>query len=151
MSQKVLIALLIILSVLGFVDSFYLAEKAATNSPLFCNIGAWFDGCNTVAQSPYSKFFGIPLAYFGVVFYALMILTTSLIVWRSKRLFFKALIIFAGIGAVLSLVFLFIQFFLIKALCIYCIASAIIAFFSLWFSWRLFSKYAPSLLPTVIP
>lgn len=140
MIQRVLIASLLFLSILGFADSFYLAEKAATNTPLFCNVGAWFDGCNTVAQSPYSKFFGVPLAYFGVAFYALMILVAALIAWKPQRLWYLALLIVAIVGAVLSAVFLFIQFALIQALCIYCIISAIISFCNLLLAWKVYPR-----------
>lgn len=150
MSRGILIALLVGLSVLGLVDSLYLSEKAATDSALFCDIGAGLDGCNVVAQSPYSQFLGIPLAYFGVVFYALMLIAILFVHSKPLRLSYQVLMTVAIAGALFSLVFLFIQLALIKAICMYCVVSAAVTFLSLWFSWRLFSRFAPT-LPIVIP
>lgn len=150
MTKKVLFGILIALSLLGLADSLYLAEKATLDEPLFCDIGAGLDGCNIVAQSPYSQFLGIPLAYFGVAFYALVLLAALFIFWRPFEFSYHVLMIVTTIGALFSVAFLFIQIVLIQALCIYCIASAVIAFLSLWVAYVLFSRFSPR-LPVVIP
>jgi uncharacterized membrane protein len=150
MTKNVLFAVLIGLSLLGLADSLYLAEKATLDQPLFCNIGEGLDGCNIVAQSPYSQFLGIPLAYFGVAFYVLVLLATILTMVRPFEFSYHVLMIVTTIGALFSVAFLFIQIVLIQALCIYCIASAIIAFLSLAVAYRLFSRFAPK-FPVVIP
>ncbi len=31
------------------------------------------DGCNTVAYSPYGRIYGVPIGYFGLFFYAVML------------------------------------------------------------------------------
>ncbi len=148
MARKTLLGLLTVLSALGLLDSLYLAEKAMTNSALFCDIGAGLDGCNIVAQSPYSQLFGvIPLAYIGVLFYVLLLLAV-LVAWHKHTLLrHRALLTVALLGALFSVVFLFIQFVLIKALCIYCIASAVIAFLSLGAAWYLDTKHQPAVVP----
>ena len=150
MTKNVLFAVLIGLSLLGLVDSFYLAEKATMNEPLFCDIGAGLDGCNIVAQSPYSQLFGIPLAYFGVAFYALILFAAAFILWRPFEFSYHVLMIVTTIGALFSVAFLFIQVVLIQAFCIYCIVSALIAFISLAVAYQLFSRFSPR-LPVVIP
>jgi uncharacterized membrane protein len=149
MSRKALLILLLALSVLGLIDSLYLAEKAMTGNALFCDIGAGLDGCNTVAQSPYSQVLGIPLAYFGVVFYALLLIAVLVARQREHTLVHKALLSVAGLGALFSVVFLYIQLALIQALCIYCIASAAIAFICVAAAWRLDAKHSPP--PAVVP
>ncbi len=143
MTRATLIIILLVLGVLGLVDSIYLAGHATADTALFCDIGAGLDGCNTVAQSPYSKFYGIPLAYFGVAYYALLALLALIVAFRPLKLIYKGLLAYAVVGAVASVVFLFIQFVFIKALCIYCIASAIIAFLALFASFILFKRFAP--------
>ena len=150
MTKNVLFGILIALSFFGLADSVYLAEKATMDEPLFCDIGAGLDGCNIVAQSPYSQLFGIPLAYFGVVFYALVLLAALLTIWRPFEFSYHVLLIVTTVGALFSVAFLFIQIVLIQALCIYCIASALIAFLSVGVAWRLFLRFAPK-LPVVIP
>lgn len=148
MTRRAIIYLIIILAVLGLGDSIYLAVKAATHSSLFCEIGAGLDGCNTVAQSPYSRPFGIPLAYLGVVFYALLLGAALAALWKHHQHFHRALLAVAGIGALFSVAFLYIQLALIEAVCIYCLASAAIAFLSLGLAFWLERRHAP--VPAVL-
>lgn len=149
MTRTALIYLIIGLAVLGLADSIYLALKAATEAPLFCDLGAGLDGCNQVAQSPYSRIYGIPLAYLGVLFYSLLVASGLAALWKHHRYLHRALLAVAAVGAAFSVVFLYIQLFLIQAMCIYCIASAVIAFLSLGVSIYLDRNHSD--LPAVIP
>ncbi len=151
MNRSGLTALLLVLSFLGLADAWYLTQSALTGTALSCDIGAALDGCNIVAQSPYSKLFGLPLALYGVGFYALVFaLTASLFVWHARALYRFA--VWLGIvGVLMSAVFLAIQFFLIKALCIYCLASAAITLF-IWVASRsLWKRFAPSPVVVEVP
>jgi uncharacterized membrane protein len=141
MSRQTLVNVLIVLAVIGLADSLYLAVQASQNAALFCDIGAGLDGCNEVAQSPYSRLFGIPLAYLGVVFYALLLIASVVAIGKESQWVHRALLFVAGIGAIFSVVFLYIQLALIQALCVYCIASAAIAFLSLAIAYSLDRKY----------
>lgn len=132
MNRTALVGALLALSFLGIADSWYLLQSAVTDTALSCDIGGGLDGCNIVAQSPYSQFLGTPLALYGVGFYALMFLLAAVVVGVHRRLLYRALFWLATLGALASVVFLGIQFFLIQALCVYCIASAGITFL-LWF------------------
>ncbi len=149
MSRAALLNLLLVLGVIGLLDSLYLAQHAISDASLFCDIGAGLDGCNTVAQSPYSRFLGIPLAFYGVAFYGLLILGTFAAIWKHHRHLHRALLAIAAIGALFSVAFLYIQFALIKALCIYCLVSAGVAFISLgialWIDLR--HKNLPAVIP----
>ena len=57
------------LALIGIADAFYVAHASYTGQSMWCPI---VDGCNTVAQSPYARIFGVPLSYFGLVFYLCM-------------------------------------------------------------------------------
>lgn len=149
MTKKVLFSVLIGLSLLGLADALYLADKAAVQEPLFCDIGAGLNGCNVVAQSPYSRLFDIPLAYYGVVFYLLLLAGPLLTLWRPWGFMYKALLVLTGSAALASMAFLYIQFVLIRALCVYCVASAVIAFISFGVAYLLYTRFAPK-LPVVI-
>ena len=150
MHRTILLALIIALSLLGVADSWYLLQSAVTDTALTCDIGAGLDGCNIVAQSPYSKLFGVPLALYGVGFFGLIFLgALALLFSRNPRLYL-VLLGLAGIGAAASVVFLYIQFVLIKALCIYCLLSAAIAFALILLAWWLFKRHAvPSVTPVL--
>lgn len=142
-SRTGLLASLLILTALGIADAFYLALSAFQGAALFCDVGAALDGCNIVAQSPYSKLFGLPLALYGVFFYGLVFfLIAALFKWTHHPLY-QAVATLGGIGFAASLVFLFIQFVLIQALCIYCIVSAVISALICILSIQLFRRHAP--------
>lgn len=126
MHRTLLLALLFALSFLGIADSWYLYQSAVTDTALSCDIGAGLDGCNTVAQSPYSYLFGIPLALYGVGFFAFVCALAAALTLFPARFLYRALLALSVFGTGASAVFLYIQFVLIKALCIYCIASAVI-------------------------
>lgn len=109
----------------GLVDALYLSYAHYAQDPLICGI---LEGCNAVAQSPYSKIFGVPIAYLGVLYYTGMLkmafwkhYVPALSVW-GHRLF----VLGAYTGAAASVVFAYIQYALIGAFCIYCLLSATI-------------------------
>jgi len=146
MNRALLIVLLIVLSLFGVADSWYLYQSAVTDTALSCDIGAGLDGCNIVAQSPYSQFLGLPLALYGIGFFAvLFVFSMALMVFHSRSLY-RAVHLLSLVGSVASLVFLFIQFALIQAICIYCIASAVLVFCMYLISrvlWKRFAQPAP--------
>ena len=134
---------IIVLTSLGLLDALYLSDMALTGSELACSI-AGLDGCNVVAQSVYSQFLGIPLAVYGVIFYSLLLLAIIVSLYRvsigTKRLvFFIALA-----GALFSSYFMYLQFFVIKALCIYCIGSAFVAYILAILTWWATRTQTPS-------
>ena len=142
-SRRTLIALLLVLSFLGLADSWYLFQSAITDTALSCNIGGGLDGCNAVAKSPYSHLFGVPLALYGVGFYAFLFVLAAALAFLPKRSLYRASYLAAIFGALASVAFLLVQFLLIKAVCIYCIASAVFAFLILAIARRLWKRHAP--------
>ncbi len=116
---------ILILAFCGIADSAYVAQHEATHTPLICNIGS-LSGCNVVAQSPYSKFLGIPLAEYGILFYAMLFVLAALELVIYDTLLRRVLQTFAVFGIVASLYFVGLQIFVIGALCVYCLGSAVI-------------------------
>jgi uncharacterized membrane protein len=110
----------------GLADSAYVLQHEADGTPLLCNINA-LGGCNIVAQSPYSKFLGVPLAEYGVIFYGMIFALAALELAVFDRLLRRVLQGFALFGIAASLYFTFVQVFIIKALCVYCLGSAVVA------------------------
>lgn len=149
MGKKTLLVSLAVLALLGIGDSFYLAESAMTDTALVCDIDG-LNGCNIVAQSPYAYFMDVPLGVYGIGFYALSLLLVLLIAFSPRKLLYTVLLILSALGALASIAFLGIQAFLIQAVCIYCIGSAVITFIMFPLSYRLFKRFAPE-LPAVVP
>lgn len=128
MKRSTLISLLAVLAVLGLADAAYLAETALTGGELTCNIEG-LSKCNIVAQSAYSHVLGIPLGVYGAVFYAVFLVAALIAAKRGGKGMDRLLGILSVVGALASAWFLYIQLALIKAVCIYCLASAAISAF----------------------
>lgn len=112
------------LGLLGLADSLYLAFAYYTDTALVCNV---LDGCNIVAQSSYSNIFGVPLAYWGVLYYAGVVAIAAglwlrlMLVDRLRWLVLG----YATLGALMSAYFFYVQFAVIEAFCIYCLISGV--------------------------
>jgi uncharacterized membrane protein len=57
------------LTLIGIADAILVAHANYTGQELWCPV---IDGCNTVLNSPYSRVFGVPMSYFGFVYYLYM-------------------------------------------------------------------------------
>jgi uncharacterized membrane protein len=86
---------------------------------------------------------------YGVGFYGVFFVIAAGLFVYPVRLAYRAAKLLGVAGAAASVLFLLIQFFLIKALCVYCIASAIITFLICIITLSLWKKYAPPHLVVV--
>src|SRR5258708_13344442 len=57
------------LALIGIAAALYVAHGNYTGQSLWCPI---LDGCNAVVNSPYSRVFGVPMSYFGFVYFLYM-------------------------------------------------------------------------------
>lgn len=128
-------ALVIPLALVGLADAIYLTEMALTGSQLSCDISG-LDGCNVVAQSVYSKVFGLPLAAYGVMFFSLFLCAFLFGMYRAGRGIERGVFLISLAGALFSTYFLYLQIAVIQALCIYCIVSAFVAYTLTLLTWR---------------
>ncbi len=127
------IVLILLFAFCGLADSAYLAQHETSGDPLLCNIEN-LSGCNIVASSEYSKIFGIPLAELGMVFYSGMFILAALELVFFNQLLRRMIQAGAIVGLMLSLFSTIVQIFYIKALCVYCLASALVTVFVLIFA-----------------
>lgn len=117
--------ILLIICIIGFLDSLYLAYKAIFSEPLPCLIGS---SCDTVTTSIYGKFMGIPVSVYGILYYIFGI--ALFLFLMIKELKIKVLpFIFSITGLSVSIYFTFIQYFVLEAFCTYCLLSAICTIF----------------------
>ncbi len=132
MKRGAIVAILI-LAFCGIADSAYLTQQEVAGVPLICNIEN-LSGCNTVVASPYSHLLGIPLAYYGLGFYTLMFICAAfelvlIRVWLRRVL--QGLAVF---GMLVSLYSVYVQTFLVRALCVYCLISVVLTILVLIFA-----------------
>lgn len=91
-----------------------------------CGIGG--SGCATVANHPSSQWFGVPVAYFGVAAYVVLILISIMRLSAHGAQFRKLAIAgfgFTALGTVISMALQYIAINEIKATCLWCMTSAI--------------------------
>jgi len=97
-----------ILAIIGFADAVFLTTQHYLGEIPPCSV---VEGCETVLTSPYATILGIPVALFGALFYLA-------ILFKPSRLL-------AFLGFLASLTLLYLQLFVIKAICLYCLISLV--------------------------
>jgi uncharacterized membrane protein len=113
----------ILLSFLGAADALYLwIYKLSSNDKMCLGSG----DCHTVNYSSYSTIYGIPVAFLGLLAY-LVILAILLLEPRWKLAATSGPLAVFGMGLVgflFSAYLTLIEFFVIHAVCPFCVASA---------------------------
>ena len=98
--------------------SVYLSVAKALSLTVPCDFTG---GCETVLNSKYSEIAGVPLSTWGIVYFSMIIVISLLANHYQKAR--KALKLFLAAGAAGAMVFLYLQFFVIKAICQYCLVT----------------------------
>jgi uncharacterized membrane protein len=122
--------IIVILSVVALCVSLYLAVAKSLDITVPCGVTK---GCEAVLNSRYSELMGMPLPVWGIVFNGTVLVFALLA--NHYGLVRKYLTWLLGAGALAALGFLFIQFFLLKQVCQYCLVTDLIAI--LIFLWDL--------------
>jgi len=116
-----IIIILIILSFAGFVDSSYLSFLHFENSEATCLV---FGSCDKVLLSSYSEIASVPVALMGAVYYFVILVISAVIAANKKHNYLEKIILYVSIlGFLASIYFVYLQIFVIKALCFYCLIS----------------------------
>lgn len=87
-------------------------------------------GCDQVAQHPTSRLFGIPVAAYGTLFYlsfALLCAMRPSVPFSHQRLIGSLMLLWGVTGFVVSVYLTYLELFVIRAICQWCVASAVIA------------------------
>jgi len=108
------------LSLVGLADAIYLTIEHITGQSVRCTIIA---GCSEVLSSSYAVVSGIPVAAIGAVAYFTVFSLAILYLFGYK---FTQLLLLALVGGmfIATLWFLYLQAFVIKAFCQFCLLSA---------------------------
>ncbi len=129
------------LDLLGLVVAAYLSSVELQNEDPVCLV---ISGCDTVAHSEYSRIGGIPVAVFGVGL-SLVLLTLALAWWRRGGIPLLAGHYFLSlVGVIFEARFMFLQAFVIKAICIWCLTygiSLILRFVLAFWVWMRRDRY----------
>lgn len=145
MSVRNIPYLFMALALIGLIDAFYLSYATYTATSLECLL---LEGCNAVAASPYSRLFGMPLSYLGVLYYigVLGIGTYIILHGAQNRRLMSLMLAFTILGGLMSIWFVWVQVTLIRALCVYCLVSSIITWILVLLAYTLWKTSASTVV-----
>ena len=113
-----------VVALAGLADGIYLTIHHYTAEPVPC--GEAFD-CGAVLTSAYAEVAGIPLAAFGAAAY-FAAFSLALLASFGNRLMWKVFTVQVALMWLFTLYLLYLQAFVIKAWCQFCLISAAITF-----------------------
>lgn len=119
--SKWLIISFLLVAFIGFTDAAYLTTRYYRGISMGCFASL---GCDKVAISQYATIGGIPVALIGIVYYFIILLTVAYYLWQEKEKIIYWLSRFTVVGFLASAWFVYLQLFIIKTICFYCMVSA---------------------------
>jgi uncharacterized membrane protein len=124
MTRRMLTALV---ALVGLFVALYLAlYKVGVIGSLACGAGS----CETVQLSRWASFLGLPVAVWGVGYYALVLVLALALIqdrWAESRPIALALLLATGWGVLFSGWLTYLELFVIDAICRWCVVSAVLA------------------------
>lgn len=110
-----------VIAFIGFLDASYLAALHFLGEIPPCTIG----GCEVVTTSKYATILGVPVALLGALYYLFIFLKSVSFIHTGNIRTIRVTATFTIFGLLASVYFVFLQVFILKAICVYCILSAI--------------------------
>jgi uncharacterized membrane protein len=123
MTRRMIIGVLALVGV--FVALYLSLYKLGYIGQLSCSIGS----CEQVNTSRWAVFLGLPVALWGVGFYAVVLalaLAGTPTRFLASRHVSRALVAFSGTGLLFSAYLTTLELFVIHAICMWCVSSATI-------------------------
>ena len=121
----------------GFLLALFIHFKKRLHHPLVCPIG---HSCDPVVHSDYSRFMDIPVEVLGVIYYTIVVIAyaASLMVPEFYSGMFGAVLLALSATAFLFSIYLtFVQAFILKEWCTWCLISAALCAIILFLSLKL--------------
>jgi len=147
-----------VLSLAGLTATLYLTYlhldmfAGSWEEPSLCGISRTIS-CEAVSASSYSAWFGVPVAWFGTVFY-MFVLCLSALAWKKPDAYFKsasALIFSLAAAAVILDAYLaYIMAVKIKSLCLLCLLTYLLNLAILFLAYRASPRPVAGLLKDAV-
>lgn len=133
MSDKALRITVAVISAVGVLVAAYLTYVHYHSEALVCTASG---GCETVQKSEYAVLFGVPVAAYGFIGDAAILITALLTTsWARFAGFFIALM-----GFLFTLYLKYLELFVIHAICLWCVAHAVLVLLLLIFTTMRFVR-----------
>lgn len=139
--------IIITITIAGLANAIYLSVShyriyTDIGYQSFCALSRLIN-CDTVSQSPYSIFLGVPVPVWGIVgygFFLILLMFSGLPDAQRKRLW-TLLFLISICFTIFSLFLAFISAYMIKSYCIMCILSQAVNLFLLYFTWLVRNRF----------
>ena len=123
-SKTILYAIAAFVSLIGLADAIYLTVEHLSGRSVRCTITS---GCSEVLSSEYATVRGIPLAMIGAAAY-FTVFSLAVLAAYSYRWTAKLLTVIVSLMFITTLWLLYLQAFVIKHFCQFCLLSALVTF-----------------------
>ena len=120
--KTILYALAALVSLVGLGDAIYLTVEHLSGRSVRCTI---VSGCSEVLSSEYATVRGVPLAMIGAAAY-FTVFSLAVLAAYSYKLAAKLLTVVVGLMFITTLWLLYLQAFVIKHFCQFCLLSALV-------------------------
>ena len=125
LDRKILDKIIPSLAAVGLLDASYLFyEHIHQGRILFCVDP---NGCNQVLQSQYAEISSVPVALLGMVFYFSILFLSLFLIKKRESLSRKLLAALGLVGFGTSVCLVYLMLGVIKALCGFCLLSALLS------------------------
>ena len=124
MTYKTVAGFWIALAFLGLIDAGYITVKYYSGGEVACPITG---GCGDVLTSAYSQIMGFPVSAYGLIFYLAALLLAFLYLDSGRKWIENAMPLLGFTGFLFTLWFVYLQIFVIEAICFYCMVSALLS------------------------
>lgn len=121
-SATIQVAAFVIIAFIGFADSVYLTASHYMSGVPTCTV---LEGCDEVALSEYSTIGSVPVSLLGTLFYAIMLIWGVIWFDTRKKGLFRYMPFITIPAFIFSMWLIYLMFFVIEALCIYCLISGV--------------------------
>lgn len=122
-----LIASLMVLALIGIIDSGYIYWHHIRKKPLECPINE--SDCNAVVESRFGRIFGIKNEFLGMIFYLFILIGAFVSFYNNVLIVNYLMIVVSSIAFAFSFYFVYVQKYILKRYCFYCLISAIVNLF----------------------
>lgn len=119
----------LVLSILGLLDSLYLTIAHYSTPAILACPETKFVNCQKVTSSSYSMIHGIPITFFGMIFFVVLIILSLPKFWWSVSAFITKLRISVVSLGMLSVFYLvYVELYKLNSICLYCTGVHLITF-----------------------
>ena len=107
---------------IGFLDATYLTIQHYRGASLDCYV---LRDCEEVTTSQYATIGSMPIALLGSLYYLAIILFSAAYLDTKRSRLLTIISILTSAGFLVSVILVYLQIFVIRALCSYCLLSAL--------------------------